>query len=59
LLFSFLPDDFGTAYAFSITKLDFYNAVLNVPPDSVIYRFQHIRIAAAKIRTKEKVFITW
>lgn len=49
-----VPDDFGTAYAFSVSKLDFYNALLNVPPDSVIYRFQHNQTAAAKIQAKQK-----
>lgn len=59
LLFFFfcLPDDFGTAYAFFITKLDFCNALLNVPPDSVIYRLQHSQTAAAKIHTKEKAHL--
>lgn len=56
-LFFPIPDDFGTAYAFSVSKLDFYNALLNVPPDSVIYRLQHNQTAAAKIHAKQKAHL--
>lgn len=52
-----IPDEFGTAYAFSVSKLDFYNALLNVPPDSVIYRLQHNQTAAAKVHTKQKAHL--